>query len=176
MRQFIFPPFLGLIVSLSIPLAGAAQNNRADSVRSGDSMFVTIHASNGKDTTITAKDAAELIEKTRRIIPPGSPVKVEIESQFPGGPTAWLAFINSHLEYPKKAARKKIEGTVMLQFIVDKDGSISDLKALSGDPLLAEAALKAMADSPRWKPAVQNGKLVKSYKKQPVVFKLDRPN
>jgi protein TonB len=98
--------------------------------------------------------------------------KVEIESEFPGGARAWLAYLNSHLVYPKKAVKKKIEGTVVLQFIVDKEGNISDLSAIEGDPILAEAALKAMVDCPRWKPAIQDGKRVKSYKKQPVVFKL----
>ena len=99
-------------------------------------------------------------------------LKVEIESEFPGGPSAWLQYLNSHLVYPKKAVRKRIEGTVLLQFIVDKEGKISDLQALSGDPILQEAALKAMEDSPRWTPAIQDGKKVKSYKKQPIVFKL----
>jgi protein TonB len=99
--------------------------------------------------------------------------KVEIESEFPGGTKAWSQFLNEHLKYPKKAIRKKIQGTVLLQFIVDKDGSVSDLQALTGDPILAEAALAAMKDSPKWKPAVQYGRLVKSYKKQPVVFQLE---
>lgn len=99
--------------------------------------------------------------------------KVEIESEFPGGARAWLQFLNEHLKYPKKAIRKNIQGRVVLQFIVDKDGSISDLQAISGDPILAEAALAAMKDSPKWKPAVQYGKLVKSYKKQPVDFRLE---
>ena len=98
--------------------------------------------------------------------------KVEFESEFPGGTKAWLNFLNAHLTYPNKAVRKKIEGTVILQFIVDKDGTITDLQALTGDPILREAALKAMADSPKWKPAMQNGRIVKSYKKQPIVFKL----
>ena len=98
--------------------------------------------------------------------------KVEIESEFPGGTTAWLQFLQNHLVYPRKAVRKRIEGTVLLQFIVGKDGSISDVQALSGDPLLVEAALKAMAESPRWTPATQNGRPVKSYKKQPIVFRL----
>lgn len=163
MRQLIFSLFLSLIVSLSMPSTGAAQSNKTGSARSGDTTFI------GKDT-------AELIEKAKRNMLTGSYLKVEIESQFPGGSAAWLDFLNSHLRYPNKAVRKKIEGTVLLQFIVDKDGSISDLKALSGDPLLVAAALKAMADSPRWKPAVQNGKLVKSFKKQPIIFKLERPN
>jgi protein TonB len=99
-------------------------------------------------------------------------MKVEIESEFPGGASAWLQFLQSHLVYPNKAVRKRIEGTVLLQFIVDKDGSISSLQALSGDPLLVEAALKAMAQSPKWIPAIQKGRAVKSYKKQPIVFKL----
>lgn len=98
--------------------------------------------------------------------------KVEIESEFPGGASAWLQFLQNHLVYPNKAVRKRIEGTVLLQFIVGKDGSISDVQALSGDPLLVEAALKAMAHSPRWTPAFQKGRAVKSYKKQPIVFKL----
>jgi periplasmic protein TonB len=102
-----------------------------------------------------------------------SPFKVEIESEFPGGARGWLAYLNSHLVYPKKAVRKRIQGTVLLQFIVDKDGTVSDLKVLDGDPILAEAALKAMEDTPKWMPAVQNGKRVKSYKKQPIVFKLE---
>jgi protein TonB len=99
-------------------------------------------------------------------------MKVEIESEFPGGPHAWLQFLRDHLVYPKKAWKNNIEGTVILQFIVNKDSSISDLSAISGDPLLVEAALKAMARSPRWTPAVQYGRTVKSYKRQPVVFKL----
>ena len=99
-------------------------------------------------------------------------IKVEIESEFPGGARAWLQFLQDHLVFPKKAVRKRIEGTVLLQFIVDKYGNISDVQALSGDPLLIEAALKAMEQSPRWRPAMQKGQAVKSYKKQPIVFKL----
>jgi protein TonB len=100
-------------------------------------------------------------------------VKVEIESSFPGGSSAWLQFLQNHLVYPKKAVRQRIEGTVMLQFIVDKEGNVTDLQAISGDPILAEAALKAMAGSPRWIPATQFGRKVKSYKKQPVVFRFN---
>jgi len=98
--------------------------------------------------------------------------KVEIESEFPGGSQAWVKFLNSHLVYPSKAVRKKIEGTVLLQFIVDRDGTVTDVHALSGDPLLQEAALDAMAKSPKWTPATQHGKRVRSYKKQPITFHL----
>jgi TonB family protein len=98
--------------------------------------------------------------------------RVAIESEFPGGAAGWLKFLNSHLVYPNKALRKKIEGTVLLQFIVDKEGNLSNLYVVSGDSLLAEAAIKAMSKSPKWIPATVNGQAVKSYKKQPIVFKL----
>ena len=60
----------------------------------------------------------------------------------------------------------------MLQFIVDKEGALSDIQAISGPDILKEAALKAISQSPRWKPAMQDRRKVKSYKKQPIVFKL----
>ncbi|HXB93012.1 MAG TPA: energy transducer TonB [Puia sp.] len=97
--------------------------------------------------------------------------KVEVESEFPGGIPAWTRYLEARLVYPPKAVQDHIEGTVILQFIVDKTGHIYDLKALSGDPVLQEAALRVMRGSPKWKPAVQNGRVVKSYKKQPIVFR-----
>jgi periplasmic protein TonB len=98
--------------------------------------------------------------------------KVEIEASFPGGGNAWLQFLHEHLFYPGKAVRQKVEGTVIVQFVVDKDGNVSDMIALTGDDILREAALKALANTPKWIPAIRDGRKVKSYKKQPVVFKL----
>ena len=99
-------------------------------------------------------------------------LKVEIESEFPGGQSGWIKFLNSHLIYPQKAIKKNVEGTVVIQFIVAKDGTLSDIQAISGPELLKAAALDVFKYSPRWKPAIQDGKKVKSYKKQPIVFKL----
>lgn len=137
-------------------LAFCCNNGYAQSTDNHDS---TRNNASGKQIVLGSADTTTLL-------------KVEIESEFPGGPQAWLRFLNANLVYPDKAVKKKIQGTVLLQFIVDKDGSISDLKALSGPPLLAQAALEAMQHSPHWHPAVQNGKRVKSYKKQPIVFRL----
>jgi periplasmic protein TonB len=98
--------------------------------------------------------------------------KVEIESSFPGGDAGWIRFLNTHLVYPPKAVRKSVQGTVVVQFIVEKDGSLSNIEAISGPALLQEAAVTVLKESPRWKPAFQNNKKVKSYKKQPITFKL----
>jgi TonB family protein len=98
--------------------------------------------------------------------------KVEVEAAFPGGNSAWRDFLYTHLVYPKQAVSKKIEGVVVVQFIVDYEGNVSSFVALTGDSILQEAALKAMKESPKWIPATQNGRKVRSYKKQPIVFKL----
>ncbi len=99
---------------------------------------------------------------------------VEIESSFPGGTQAWARFLNKNLHYPDEAMNKEIQGTVMVQFIVDKDGHISDAVAISGpeDGGLREEAVRVIKKSGQWTPAVQNGRYVKSYKRQPVIFQI----
>src|SRR5579859_6783561 len=101
--------------------------------------------------------------------------KVEIESDFPGGAGAWLRYLNKNLRYPDDAVINEIQGTVVVQFIVDKEGNVSDVQAISGPENggLREEAVRVIKKSGKWTPAVQNGRQVKSYKKQPIVFKLE---
>jgi len=101
-------------------------------------------------------------------------LKVEIESEFPGGQQGWMNFLQQNLTYPRKAVRKEIQGTVVLQFIVCTDGTVCDIEAISGPEELRKAAVEAMKKTPNWIPAVQDGKNVKSYKKQPIVYRLER--
>ena len=100
--------------------------------------------------------------------------KYEIESEFPGGLNGWTNFLSNNLVYPPKAVRKKIEGQVVARFIVEKDGSLSDIHIVSGPKELWPAVMEALNKSPNWKPAIQNGKIVKSYKSQPINFRLER--
>ena len=101
--------------------------------------------------------------------------KVEIESEFPGGAGAWLRYLNKNLRYPDDAVNNEIQGTVIVQFIVDKEGNVSDVTPISGPDNggLREEAVRVIKRSGKWTPAVQNGRQVKSYKKQPIVFKLE---
>jgi periplasmic protein TonB len=101
--------------------------------------------------------------------------KVEIESEFPGGAAAWLRYLNKNLRYPDDAVNNEIQGTVIVQFIVDKEGNVSDVQPISGPDNggLREEAVRVIKKSGKWTPAVQNGRQVKSYKKQPIVFKLE---
>ena len=100
--------------------------------------------------------------------------KVEVDSKFPGGLEGWASFLQQNLTYPRKAVRKEIQGTVVLQFIVCTDGTVCDIEAISGPEELREAAVAALKKTPNWIPAIQDGRNVKSYKKQPIVYLLDR--
>src|SRR5689334_15455757 len=100
--------------------------------------------------------------------------KVEVESEFPGGQQEWVNFLQQNLTYPRKAVRKNIQGEVMLQFIVCTDGTVCEIEAVSGPEELRKSAIEALKKTPNWKPAIQDGKNVKSYKKQPIVYQLKR--
>jgi protein TonB len=101
-------------------------------------------------------------------------LKVEIESEYPGGAAAWKRYLNKNFHYPEEGLSNEIQGVVIVQFIVDKEGNVSDVQAVSGpeEGGLREEAIRVIRKSGTWIPAVQNGRKVKSYKKQPVIFKL----
>lgn len=99
--------------------------------------------------------------------------KVEIESEFPGGMSAWARYLNKNLRYPQDAIDNEVQGTVVVQFIVDKEGNVSDVEAVSGASELRDEAVRVIKKSGKWTPAIQNGRQVKSYKKQPIVFRLE---
>lgn len=99
--------------------------------------------------------------------------KVEIESEYPGGAAAWQRYLNRNLRYPQEAIDNEIQGAVVVQFIVDKEGNVSDVEAISGPQELRAEAVRVIKKSGKWTPAVQNGRQVKSYKKQPIVFRLE---
>lgn len=99
--------------------------------------------------------------------------KVEIESDYPGGQAAWQRYLLKTLRYPQEAQDNEIQGTVVVQFIVDKAGAVSNVEAISGPNELRDEAVRVIKKSGQWTPAVQNGRQVKSYKKQPIVFRLE---
>ena len=101
----------------------------------------------------------------------GGFVPIEVESKYPGGMSAWSAFLNRNLNYPQDAIDNQVQGTVVVQFIVDAEGNISNITAISGPEELRSSAIVVIKKSGKWEPALQNGRHVKSYKKQPITFK-----
>src|SRR5450631_3141550 len=99
--------------------------------------------------------------------------KVEIESDYPGGTAAWQRYLQKNLVYPEEAQNNEIQGQVVVKFIVDKEGKVSEVEAISGPNELRDEAMRVIRKSGSWTPAVQNGRKVKSYKSQPINFRLE---
>lgn len=93
--------------------------------------------------------------------------------EFPGGWSAFMQWLTKNLKYPIVAQKNKIQGMVVVSFIVNKDGSIAELKvSTSVDPLLDKEALRVMKMMPNWKPGMDRNKVCRTMIAVPVVFKL----
>lgn len=96
---------------------------------------------------------------------------VEQQPQFPGGSVnGWLA---DHIKYPVVAAENGIQGRVVVQFVVERDGSVSQVRVVRGvDPSLDKEAQRVISSMPKWIPGKQNGQSVRSRFTVPVTFRL----
>lgn len=96
---------------------------------------------------------------------------VEQQPQFPGGSVnGWLA---DHIKYPVVAAENGISGRVVVQFVVERDGSVSQVSVVRGvDPSLDKEAQRVISSMPKWIPGKQNGQAVRSRFTVPVTFRL----
>ncbi len=102
--------------------------------------------------------------------------KVEIEASFSGGIDAWRRFLEYNINAAVPVEKKAPPGTytVIVQFIVDKEGKVSDIKPLTKHGYgMEEEVVRILKKAPRWIPAVQDGRKVKAYRKQPVTFMVE---
>ena len=98
---------------------------------------------------------------------------VEEMPHFPGGPAALQAFLSSNTKYPVVAQENGVQGRVIVSFVVERDGSITDVKVVrSVDPSLDREATRVVKSMPRWSPGKQNGSAVRVKYTVPVVFRL----
>ena len=97
---------------------------------------------------------------------------VEKMPSFPGGMKAMMDYLKENTEYPAKAVKNKIQGRVIVQFIVDEKGNLSDVKvAKSVEPSLDAEAVRVVKAMPRWNPGIEKGKAVKVRYTLPVTFR-----
>ncbi|RKR81467.1 protein TonB [Mucilaginibacter gracilis] len=100
-------------------------------------------------------------------------ITTEIQPTFPGGEAAFGRFLSDHIRYPAVAKENNISGRVFLQFVVEKDGSLTDMKIINNPGSgLGEEAARVLKTSPRWKPGIQNGKPVRVQFTIPITFNL----
>lgn len=102
-------------------------------------------------------------------------VVVEEQPEFPGGQAALMKFLSDNIRYPVIAQENGIQGRVICSFVVEKDGSITDVQVVRGvDPSLDKEAVRVIQSMPKWKPGKQRGKAVRVRFTLPIVFRLQQ--
>ena len=98
---------------------------------------------------------------------------VEVMPSYPGGQGALLSYLSSHVKYPVVAQENGVQGRVTVSFVVERDGSITDVHVVrSVDPSLDREAARVVSSMPNWQPGKQNGSAVRVKFNVPVQFKL----
>lgn len=99
---------------------------------------------------------------------------IEEMASFPGGSVALMQYIKDNVRYPKECQEGAATGRVIVGFTVNEDGSLSDIKVMrSITPKLDKEAIRVVKSMPKWNPAKQNGKAVKSKYTIPVNFRIE---
>lgn len=146
-----------------------------------DTKIGTISQEGVKDIGIVTPPAAVdagkgIVEVVKKPDPePEIFTKVEVDAKFPGGPAAWKTYLERNLRGDVASENGAPSGnyTVVVQFVVDVAGNVSDVKAVSNAGYGMEAeAIRVIKRSGKWIPAIQNGREVKAYRKQPITFQI----
>jgi periplasmic protein TonB len=145
-----------ILITITIILSFAVAKAQVNTAKTTDT------ASKSSGVTITTVDS------TGKIF-----TAVEYEPTFKGGITAFYNFLRGNMHYPEKAKRNNIQGKVFISFVVEKDGSLTNIKVSKGvsEDLDAEA-LRVIKASPNWNPGTQNGKPVRVAYTMPLSFAL----
>ena len=128
-------------------------------------------------------DANGEVLKAKEVIAQPEPPKHEEESKvfdiveqmpsFPGGPAALMKFLSENIKYPVVAQENGVQGRVVVAFVVERDGSITDVHIARGvDPSLDKEAVRVVKSMPKWTPGKQNGSAVRVKFNVPVAFRL----
>lgn len=98
---------------------------------------------------------------------------VEQMPEYPGGMQAMIEFLQTNMKYPEDAAKQKVEGRVMVEFVVETDGSVSDVHvAKQVFPSLDAEAIRVVQAMPKWTPGKKKGKVVRVKYNLPIVFRM----
>ena len=93
--------------------------------------------------------------------------------QFPGGPVEFMRWLTRSLHYPPDAERRRVQGRVVAQFMVQADGSVTNIEIVQSlDPQCDREALRVLRSMPAWKPGVENDKPCRTKVCVPIVFRL----
>jgi len=92
---------------------------------------------------------------------------------FPGGVKALMEYLENNVNYPEEARQRGVQGRVTVTFVVEKDGSITNISiSRSADPALDKEAIRLIKSMPKWNPGMHDGQNVRVEYNVPVVFRL----
>jgi protein TonB len=152
-----------------------------EEIKSQEDLSKTNTAIGAFDVKGNDEQAGEVLKAKEVIAQPEPPKEeetkvfdvVEQMPSFPGGPAALMQFLSSNIKYPVVAEENGIQGRVVCTFVVEKDGSITDVRVVkSVDPSLDKEAMRVVKSMPKWIPGKQNGSAVRVKYTVPVTFRL----
>ena len=131
---------------------------------------IEVNTEDDKETEVVIAAPVEAPEEEEEVVF----VVVEKMPEFPGGQQALFKYLSENVKYPVIAQENGIQGRVICQFVVNRDGSIVDVEVVrsGGDPSLDKEAVRVIKSMPKWKPGQQRGKPVRVKYTVPVNFKL----
>ena len=154
--------------------------NPEDEIKSQDDLSKSNTAIGAFDVKGNDEEAGEVL-KAQQVVVDEKPAEeetkifdvVEQMPTFPGGDAALMKYLSDHIKYPVVAEENGIQGRVICTFVVERDGSITDVKVMkSVDPSLDKEAIRVLKGMPHWIPGKQNGSAVRVKFTVPVTFRL----
>jgi protein TonB len=154
--------------------------NPEDEIKSQDDLSKTNTAIGSFDVKGNDEEGGEVL-KAQQVAVDEAPKEeetkvfdvVEQMPSFPGGDAELMKYLNTHIKYPVVAEENGIQGRVICTFVVERDGSITDVKVMkSVDPSLDKEAVRVLKSMPKWIPGKQNGSAVRVKFTVPVTFRL----
>ena len=146
------------VAFVAVTTASAVESVKEMSVQEAP---VVNEASTTNDVALPATEDDEVFEK------------VDVDPVYPGGIGELMKFVNTNIKYPKEAMDKGTQGRVVVQFVVEKDGSIADAKVVKPvDPLLDAESLRVINSMPKWTPGKVKGEAVRVRFTMPISFRL----
>lgn len=118
---------------------------------------------------------AQIVDTSSNNDPKKEWIKVDKEPQFPGGDERLFSYFMTDLKYPEEAKKNGISGKVFVSFVVEKDGSLTNIKVIRGvSPELDAEAIRLIKDSPKWQPGSAGGVPCRVQYSLPIIFDLSR--
>lgn len=171
LRLLLTLPVFGMLIML---------NTRCDNVKSNDDKIANAEK-NAQDSKLYRNESVDnpVNETTSLDIHTNQSVtdtiynNIEIMPEFPGGFSELMNFLTSNVNYPESAKTNNIEGRTLVSFVVEKDGSITDIEVLRGFDKDCDAeAVRVVSTMPKWKPGVKDGETVRCRFNLPFTFKI----